>query len=426
MAINKLKGTLDYFGEDAKKYHLVISKCANVAERFGFQPMITPLIEQTELFSRGVGDSSDIVKKEMYTFKDKSDRSITLRPEGTAAITRSYVENKLYANPGLGKYYYYGPMFRNERPQAGRYRQFVQFGIETFGAENPYLDADIINMGYQMIKELGIKNIQIHINSIGSKIARDNYAKKLKEHFASHLDELCDDCKDRFERNPLRMLDCKVDHDCDVMKTAPSIRDYLTVEDQNYFQKVLETLDLYEVPYVIDDRLVRGLDYYTGCVFEYILEDVASPLYNIAIGAGGRYNGLSKEIGGPDVEAIGFALGVDRLMLLSQETIKNEIAYVTVITLGEENKKHGLSMVNYLRQGGVSAEIDYTSHNLKPQFKLAERANSSYIIIIGSTEVENNCFKIKDTINHLEFELSIDELKQYFNIKGVENYAYKK
>lgn len=426
MAINKLKGTLDYYGEDAKKYNVIIRECEEIAEKFGFQAIITPLIEQTELFSRGVGDSSDIVKKEMYTFKDKSDRSITLRPEGTASITRAYVENKLYTTPGLGKYYYYGPMFRNERPQAGRFRQFVQFGIETFGDENPYLDADIINMGYQMINKLDIKNIKVHINSIGSKIARDNYISKLKEYFRPHLNELCEDCRERFEKNTLRMLDCKIDSSSEIMKNAPSIRQYLTVDDQEYFQKVLNTLELYGIPYVVDDHLVRGLDYYTGCVFEYILEDVASPLYNLAIGAGGRYNGLSKEIGGPDIKAIGFALGVDRLILLSQTKIKKELADVTVITLGEENKQYGLSMVNYLRKGGVSAEIDYSSNNLKPQFKLAERVNSPLIIILGTDEVQNNKFKIKDTINHLEFELSIDELKQYFNIKGVENYAYKK
>lgn len=426
MAITKLKGTLDYYGDEAQKYHLIISKCQNVAEKFGFRPMITPLIEQTELFSRGVGDTSDIVKKEMYTFKDKSDRSITLRPEGTASITRAYVENKLYTNPGLGKYYYYGPMFRNERPQAGRFRQFVQFGIETFGDENPYLDADIINMGYQMIKGLQIDNIRVHINSIGSKTARENYVNKLKEHFQPYLNELCEDCQERFARNTLRMLDCKVDHNHPAIQNAPAIMDYLTEDDQVYFEKVLSVLDMYGIPYVIDDHLVRGLDYYTGCVFEYILEDPASPLYNIAIGAGGRYNGLSKEIGGPDIKAIGFALGVDRLMILSQLAIKNELAYVTVITIGEENKKHGLSMVNYLRKGGISAEIDYNSNNLKPQFKLAERVNSPYIIIIGTDEIANNRFKIKDTINHLEYDLSIDELKQFFNIKGVENYAYQK
>lgn len=426
MAINKLKGTLDYYGEDAKKYNMIIGECEQIAEKFGFQAIITPLIEQTELFSRGVGDSSDIVKKEMYTFKDKSDRSITLRPEGTASITRAYVENKLYTTPGLGKYYYYGPMFRNERPQAGRFRQFVQFGIETFGDENPYLDADIINMGYQMISNLNIKNIKVHINSIGSKTARDNYVSKLKEYFRPHLSELCEDCRERFEKNTLRMLDCKIDSSNEIMKNAPSIRQYLTPEDQEYFQKVLDTLELYDIPYVVDDHLVRGLDYYTGCVFEYILEDVASPLYNLAVGAGGRYNGLSKEIGGPDIKAIGFALGVDRLILLSQTKIKKELADVTVITLGEENKKYGLSMVNYLRKGGIAAEIDYNSNNLKPQFKLAERVSSPLIIIIGTDEIQNNKFKIKDTINHLEFELSIDELKQYFNIKGVENYAYKK
>lgn len=426
MAINKLKGTLDYYGENAKRYQLVINKCENIAEKFGFQMILTPLIEQTELFSRGVGDSSDIVKKEMYTFKDKSDRSITLRPEGTASVTRAFVENKLYTTPGLGKYYYYGPMFRNERPQAGRFRQFVQFGIETFGDENPYLDADIINMGYQMISELGIKNIKVHVNSIGSYEARNNYMTELRNYFKPHLNCLCDDCKDRFEKNTLRMLDCKVDSNSEIMKNAPSIHEFLTEEDRNYFNKVLETLDLYNVPYVIDDRLVRGLDYYTGCVFEYILEDDQSDLNRLAIGAGGRYNGLSKEIGGPDIKAIGFGLGVDRLILLTNLPINKSLADVTVITLGEENKKYGLSMVDYLRKGGISAEIDYNSHNLKPQFKLAERVNSPSIIIIGTDEVENNKFRVKDTIGHLEFELSIDELKQYFNIKGVENYAYKK
>lgn len=426
MAINKLKGTLDYFGLDAKKYDKIINKCKDVAGRFGFQEIITPIMESTELFVRGVGDGSDIVKKEMYTFNDKGNRSITLRPEGTAAITRSYVENKMYVNPGLAKYYYYGPMFRNERPQAGRFRQFTQFGVEVFGDQSPVLDADIINMCYMMLKEVGINNCQVHINTIGAKESRTKYIEALKNHFAPYLESMCNDCKDRYERNTLRILDCKVDKESEALKNAPSIQEYLSEEDRDYFNKVLETLDILEVPYVVDEHLVRGLDYYTGCVFELVLNDETSDLNGLAIAAGGRYNGLSSELGGPVTNAIGFAFGVDRLVLLDKEEESLELADVTVITLGEDVKKYGLTLANYLRQNGIKAEIDYKSHNLKPQFKLADRVKSPYIIIIGSDEVENNMLKLKDTVRKEEYTISTEELKKYFNLKGETKYAYKK
>ena len=426
MAITKLKGTLDYFGLNAKKYDRVIQKCKSVAERFGFSEIITPIMEPTELFVRGVGDGSDIVKKEMYQFTDKGDTSITLRPEGTAAVTRSYVENKMYANPGLAKMYYCGPMFRHERPQAGRFRQFTQFGVEVFGDESPLLDADTINMCYLMLKEIGIENCEVHINTIGAKESRTRYIEALKEHFSKYLDTMCNDCKDRFERNTLRILDCKVDANNEALLTAPSIQDYLSEEDRNYFNQVLETLDLLEIPYVVDSHLVRGLDYYTGCVFEFILKDESSKLNNLAIAAGGRYNGLSKELGGPVTNAIGFAFGVDRLVLLDNSVTEMNLSDVVVITLGEEVKKQGLYLANYLRKNGLKVEIDYRNHNLKPQFKLADRVASPYIIIIGQDEVDNNILKVKDTVNKEEKTISINEINEFFNLKGESNYAYKK
>lgn len=424
--LTKLKGTCDYYGKEAKKYYEIVEKCRDIVEKFGFQEIITPIIEPTELFVRGVGDSSDVVKKEMYNFLDKGERNICLRPEGTASITRAYVENKLYVNPGLTKMFYFGPMFRYERPQAGRMRQFSQFGVEVFGEESPLLDADMINMCYQVVKELGIDKVVFHINTIGDGESRNNYVKALKAHFEPFLSEMCHDCQERFKSNPLRILDCKVDKNSEILLSAPNIQDFLSEEEKNHFQTIISTLDLLEVPYIIDSHLVRGLDYYTGCVFECILADEDSPLNNITIIGGGRYNGLSKELGGPETKAFGFAGGLERMMMLVDNKTEKPLVDVVVITLGENNKQYGMTLTNYLRAGGLKVEIDYRNHNLKPQFKLADRVKAPYIIIIGDDEVENNKLRIKDAKNRLEYSIGLNELKQYFNIIGVEKYAYKK
>lgn len=414
MRVTKMKGTLDFYDEGALKYQYLEEKAKIICKRFGFNNIITPIFEATELFTRGVGEGSDIVNKEMYSFFDKGERSITLRPEGTASVTRAYVENKLYATPGLKKYYYFGPMFRYERPQAGRYRQFTQFGIEALGAGSSYLDAEIINLASSFLHEIGFQNIKVLINNIGSGDSRIKYEEALKSYFKDHLDELCGDCKVRFEKNPLRMLDCKVDKDNPIMKNAPSILDYLTENDKKYFNEVCDILDQLDIKYEISDRLVRGLDYYTNVVFEFICDDPKSSIYGSAVLAGGRYNGLAKELDGPDTEAIGFACGIERLIIALDElgkfdNIKNN-ALFQVITIGENAKVEGIKLANEIRKRNVYVEMDYLNHNLKPQFKLSDRCHAKYLIIMGEDEIKSNQYKVKNTESQTEQIMTKEEI----------------
>ena len=429
MKVSKIKGTIDYFGKEVNKYRYIENVARSISKQFGYSEIVTPVFEATEVFARGVGEGTDIVNKEMYTFKDRSDKSLTLRPEGTAGVSRAYVENKMYVDPGLKKLFYFEQMFRCERPQAGRYRAFTQFGVEALGNGSAYLDADVIYFGYLFLQKLGIKNVKVAINTIGSKAGRAKYEEALKEYFSAHIDEMCNDCKTRLEKNPLRILDCKVDSKSAVMENAPKIIDYLSDEDKAYFDKVLTCLDKLGVEYVIEQKLVRGLDYYNNTVFEFIYNDETSNINGLTLLGGGRYNGLSKEFDGPETEAIGFGTGVERLMMVMEELglYKEEesLVDVVVINIGEDTKLEALSLAAYLRSNNVSCELDYVSSNLKPQFKLSERLNAPYIIIIGSDEVENGVFKLKNTVLKTEEMKKIEELNKIFNIEG-EKYAYKK
>ena len=429
MKVNKIKGTIDYFGREIKKYRLIEETARKIAHQFGYEEIQTPVFEATEVFARGVGEGTDIVNKEMYTFLDRSDKSLTLRPEGTAGVSRAYVENKMYVEPGLKKLFYFEQMFRCERPQAGRYRAFTQFGVEALGPGSAYLDADVINMGYLFLQYLGIDKVKVVVNSIGSKEARKVYEEALKAYFEQHIDNMCDDCKERLKKNPLRILDCKVDAKSEIMANAPKITDYLSESDNEYFQKVLTSLDVLGVNYVVDPKLVRGLDYYNHTVFEFIYDDSSSNINGLTLLGGGRYNGLSKQFDGPESDAIGFGTGVERLMLVLDElnlfAENTQKAEVVIINIGEDTKLPALHLASYLRKNNVATEIDYVSSNLKPQFKLSERVNAPYIIIIGSEEVENGVFKLKDVNNKTEAVYNIEELNKLFNIEG-EKYAYKK
>lgn len=414
MRVTKMKGTLDFYEDGALKYQFLEEKAKIICKRFGFTNIITPIFEATELFTRGVGEGSDIVTKEMYTFTDKGERSITLRPEGTASVTRAYVENKLYVTPGLKKYYYFGPMFRYERPQAGRYRQFTQFGVEALGPGSSYLDAEIINLASTFLHEVGFDKLKVLINNIGSGESRIKYEEALKAYFKEHLDDLCDDCHVRYEKNPLRMLDCKVDKENPIMKNAPSILDYLTEDDKKYFNEVCNILDQLNIKYEISNRLVRGLDYYTNVVFEFICDDEASSINGAAVLAGGRYNGLAKELGGPDTEAIGFACGIERLIIALDELGKfsdiKENALFQVITIGENAKIEGIKLANEIRKSNHYVEIDYANHNLKPQFKLSERCHAKYLVIMGEDEIKSNQYRVKNTENQSEQIMTKEEI----------------
>lgn len=308
MGYSAPRGTVDILPGQSEKWIKLEQLLRTIAANYNVKEMRTPIFEHAELFNRAVGDTSDVVSKEMYTFQDKKGRYISLRPEGTAGIARAYVENKMYGLPEkLQKVYYMGPMFRYERPQNGRQRQFHQFGVEMLGVESPYVDVECMLMAVTVVEALGLQNVTLHINSLGDNESRDAYREALKDHFRDHLDELCGDCKARFEKNPLRILDCKVDAKHPAMKTAPKTIDYLSESAKNHFDKVCTLLDDLEIDYVIDTNLVRGLDYYSHTVFEIISDDPKLGA-GATVGGGGRYNGLIEEIGGPVTPGVGFAL----------------------------------------------------------------------------------------------------------------------
>ena len=419
MSYQKVKGTLDFYVESSQKIRYVENKVRNIVKNYGFEEIITPIFEHTEVFVRSVGDSSDIVNKEMYTFTDKSDRSITLRPEGTAAVARCFVENKLYSTPEVKKYFYCGPMFRYERPQAGRYRQFNQFGIEVFGDSSPFLDTEVIVSAYRVFKALGIENIKLKINTIGDFKSRQDYAIALHDYFEKHLDSLCSDCKNRYEKNPMRILDCKVDRNSEVLLNAPKIKDFLTDESKEYFNKILKSLDVLKIPYETDESLVRGLDYYTDTVFEFVISG-NSELNGLAICAGGKYAELIKGFGGPDIPGVGYAFGLERIVSVMEKNslfpnLVNAVD-VVIISLDEDSKIESLKIANELRDLGFNIDLDYKNFSFKPQFKLADRDKCKYIMIIGEEERKSGIYTIKDVLNKTEDKLSYDEIvKKLYN-----------
>ena len=416
MIYQKVKGMLDYIENEADKFRYIEKCVTDEIKKHGFREIITPILENTEVFVHSVGDESDIVTKEMYTFFDKGNRSLTLRPEGTAPVARSYIENKLYSRPALTKLYYFGPMFRYERPQAGRYRQFYQFGVEAFGDSSPLLDGDLIYSGYKIFERLGIKDIVLKINSIGDFLSREAYAIKLRQYFFSYRDRLCEDCQRRLEKNPLRILDCKVDRNQPYFRTAPKISDSLTPASRAYFQKALDYLTLLGVSYEIDYNLVRGLDYYTEIVFEYIYQG-DDDFKGLAICAGGKYSNLISDFGGPDIPGIGYAFGLERIMaLMDRQNLFPALdsgADIVIIALDELSKEHSLYLANILRNRGYRTEIDYYHTTLKPQFRFAERLNALFIIIIGEEERINKSITIKNTKRKTQETIKEEKLLDY-------------
>ncbi len=406
-----LKGTHDVILDEATKYSYIEELLINTAVLYNYKEFRTPIIENSELFTRSVGEGSDIVRKEMYTFVDKGGRSITLRPEMTAGIARSMVNNKLFSTDDLPvKAFYVGPNFRYERPQQGRYRQFNQFGIECVGVTSIYRDVEVISLGYNALRLLGFEGLTLKINTLGDEETRTNYKNALKEYFSKHLDDMCEDCKDRYEKNILRILDCKVPSDQEIVKKAPSIRDYLTPKAKADFEAILEALNNLDIPYEIDDNLVRGLDYYTGVVFEYHYTSKAGKNYG-AVGAGGHYGNLIKEIGGPNVEGVGFAMGIERLVHLMNDeglfdginAIKDELD-IYVMPLGQEGLKKSNALANSLRLNGFKVDICLESKKMGAMFTKAEHRNARYGIIIGENEVNEN----KVVLRNLQTKEQID------------------
>ena len=410
MAYQTVKGTYDLLAADVEKFNSLENLFRTFLDLYGYSEVKTPVFEYTGVFAKE-NDTSDMVTKEMYTFSPNEKDSLTLRPEGTAGVIRSFVEHKMYGNSELPvKLAYIEEMFRHERPQKGRQRQFTQMGVECIGEKNPLIDAETIALGYFYVKALGLESIKVLINTLGDNESRLQYKNDLVEYFRPHKDELCYDCQNRLEKNPLRILDCKVDKELDVIKNAPKMK--LTEAAANYFEQVKKYLEILGIPYEVDDRLVRGLDYYTDTVFEVVSTREESGSQSTIFG-GGRYDNLVKEMGGPEMSGIGFAIGVERLAILCDaeqifDEYKPEIdCYVINLNATAD---YALDITSNLRALGFTCEMDYYGRSLKAQFKSSERKNARFVVIIGEDGIKNNVVTLKDTLTKSQETVSKDEL----------------
>ena len=415
--INIPKGTKDVLPSESYKWQYVESVAREVAELFHIQELRTPTFEHTELFQRGVGDTSDIVTKEMYTFKDKGDRSITLKPEGTAGAVRSFIENGMANGVLPAKMYYITPAFRYERPQAGRLREFHQFGVEIFGAKSAQTDAEAILIADTLLKKLGIQ-VQLYINSIGCPTCRAEYNRALKAFFAPHLDGLCYDCKTRYEKNPLRLLDCKEENCKKVNADAPKMLDYLCQECKEHFESVKACLDLAGVAYEIDPRIVRGLDYYTRTVFEFVSTSIGA---QGTVCAGGRYDKLIQELGGNPTPAVGFAGGLERLLIVMEQTGVEiplpKMPTVYLAGMDDECRKKAFEIATKLRRAGIIAEIDYMERSVKAQFKYADKIHAKFVAVIGGNELLDGVMNVKNMSTGESEKVAFENATAYFQDK---------
>jgi histidyl-tRNA synthetase len=420
MLTNAPRGTKDIYGSYMNDWKKVEESVNKICTSFGFNEIRTPIFEHTELFARGVGETTDIVQKEMYSFMDKGDRNITLKPEGTAGVVRAYLERKMYADAQPTKLFYLTPAFRYERPQAGRYRQFHQFGVELFGSDKPSADAEVIALAANLLNDLGITNVKLHVNSLGGPECRKKYNNVLKEFLSKHIDELCPTCLERYEKNPLRILDCKNEKCQALLKDAPLAVDTLDSECKEHFEELLRLLDAMEIEYVVDPWIVRGLDYYTRTVFEFISNDIGA---QGTVCGGGRYDKLVEECGGSPTPAVGFAAGIERLIMTieaingaSQHEPKRDI-YLGYV--GENAKKTTFALINELRRNNISAETDLMSRSVKAQMKYANKIGAKYSAIIGDNELEENSIRIKNMETREQTDLSIQEIVKFMkdNIK---------
>jgi len=417
MPITKPKGTYDVLGTESWKWSRIETLVRNVCRVYNYKEIRTPIFEHSELFHRTVGETSDMVTKETYDFKDRGERNITLRPEGTAGVARAYVENKLYADQDVKKLFYYGPIFRYERPQKGRYRQFYQFGVEAMGSSSPLMDAEVIAFAVTCLKAIGLKGVKVNLNSIGDEESRNNYREALISYFSSYRDDLCEDCKMRLEKNPLRILDCKVDCDKDFFKECPKISDYLNEASKAHFAKVIEALQEAGISYEIKPNLVRGLDYYCHTVFEIEAQVEGFGAQNV-IGGGGRYDNLVSDLEGPKTPCVGMAFGVDRLLLAmeSEGLLKedpNDYIHLYLMALGDKARIVAQRLLYTLRLGGLSCEADYLDKGLKGQFKQADKYKAKFTAILGDTEVENFTINVKNNETDSQETIPLNDLYKY-------------
>lgn len=412
MLTNAPRGTKDMLPTEAHKWHFIESAFKAICSRHGFTEMRTPVFEHTELFTRGVGDTTDIVQKEMYTWI-QADRSLTLRPEGTSPVVRAFVEHKLYAEPQPSKFYYDIACFRYEKPQSGRLRQFHQFGIEIFGTGNMMADSEVIALAHDFILELGIREVELQINSIGCPVCRDAYRKALKDFLEPVYPQLCDTCKDRYERNPMRILDCKSPEDQKLVAGAPRMLDYLCDECQTAFDDLKGELTAMEIPYVVNPGIVRGLDYYTKTAFEFVTNSIGA---QGTVCGGGRYDHLSEELGGPPIPGVGFGMGKERLLLMMEASgvvfPEPQGPDVFIAFMGEAAKQKGLRLMRELRQEGYRVEMDCMARNLKGQFKYADRLRARKTIVLGDDELKDGVATIRDMAVSEQQTVPFDKIRE--------------
>lgn len=418
--ITKPKGTRDIYNSDAKKWQYINDVIDSIMEKYNYTFIRTPIFEASEVFHRTVGDTTDIVTKETYDFIDRGERKMTLRPEGTAGVVRSYIENKMYGNAAQPvKLYYNGTMYRYDRPQAGRYRELTQFGVEVLGSDDPYIDAEVISIPVNIYEMLGLKNIKVNINTLGDEKSRQNYRKVLIEYLKPNINQLCEDCKHRFEENPLRVLDCKIDSDNDIVKNAPKTIDYLTKEASDRFNQVKNFLDALDITYEVNPNIIRGLDYYNHTVFEVIADINDFGSQNVLCG-GGRYNGLTETLDGPPTPGIGFAMGVDRLLLaLEKEEIDIPIkdsVDIYIMYVSEDEKEFAAYITQDLRLNGYITEMENMNRNLKAQFKQADRLKAKYLIILNSEDIKNGEINLKDNLTKDENKIKHNDLIDYLDM----------
>jgi histidyl-tRNA synthetase len=415
MKIKAIRGVKDILPHEVKKWEFLETKAREIFESYGFAEIKIPIFEKTALFARGIGEATDIVEKEMYTFVDKGGEEITLRPEATASIVRAYIEHHLHASSSLVKLFCIGPMFRYERPQAGRLRQFHQINAEAFGSVNPALDAEIISMLDKYLERLEVKERNLLVNSLGCRECRPQFKETLTSFLKGKLDLLCDNCRSRFDRNPMRILDCKEKKCKESLKNAPKMREFICEECREHFEKVLELLSGLHITYTIEDNLVRGLDYYTRTAFEITAGGLGA---QNSVAGGGRYDNLVEEIGGPPTPAIGFAIGMERLVsVLGENKGFMNNPKVFIASLGEKAEKEAFRIIDRLRSKGISAERDFESKSLKSQMRKADKLGAEYVVILGEDEIKKGKLPVKSMKDGSQEEITIEKIEDYFSNK---------
>lgn len=411
MLTNAPKGTKDVLPAQIHKWHFVERAFADICEKYGFKEIRTPVFEHTELFARGVGDTTDIVQKEMYTFQDYGKRSITLKPEGTSPVARAFVEHKAYADVQPSKYYYNTPCFRYEKPQSGRLRAFHQFGVEVFGTNDMIADAEVICLGHDFLQSLGIKNVELQINSVGCPECRQAHRKALRDFLRPKYDELCDTCKDRYERNPLRIMDCKSEICQELVKGAPLMIDFLCDDCRKAFEELKQNLTSMGIAFTVNPGIVRGLDYYTKTAFEFVTTSIGA---QGTVCGGGRYDHLMEELGGPPIPGVGFGLGIERLLLTMEandiQIPEPDAVDAFIAVMGDEAKAFGLKLLRQLRQEGLRAEMDSMARNIKGQFKYANRIGAKKTVVIGENELAEQKVAIKDMETSTQTQVAMDDI----------------